>query len=167
MTCLSKLLIVFARHREDFGNGHNQFSGQLSGQNCTFVYHFQLNNDQRHWKFSTDFRRKVNRNFVGNFVRGGITLNRRWPWSDQFVWVFAGSGHVESSRTWTYRALVRLSVNDLDERNSLFSGRDWQRNDWFETSDSVSLFLFRKMNQESKLLRSCFESKNQETVGSQ
>ena len=45
--------------------------------------------------------------------------------------------------------------------------RDWQRNNWFETSDSVSLFLFLKMNQESKLLRSCFESKNQETAFSE
>ena len=45
--------------------------------------------------------------------------------------------------------------------------RDWQWNNWFETSYPVSLFLFSKMNQESKILRSCFESKNQETVGSQ
>ena len=42
--------------------------------------------------------------------------------------------------------------------------RDWQRNNWFETSDSVSLFLFREMNQESTIFRSCFKSKNQETV---
>ena len=46
----------------------------------------------------------------------------------------------------------------------LLKARDWQRNIWFETIDSVSLFLFRKMNQETKFLRSCFESKNQETV---
>ena len=48
--------------------------------------------------------------------------------------------------------------------HQLFTDRDWQRNNWFETSDSVSLFLFRKMHQESTIVTSCFEAKNQETV---
>ena len=65
--------------------------------------------------------------------------------------------------------LIMESIWKTSMKNSrkLVESRDWQRNNWFETSDSVSLFLFRKMNQESKLLRSCFESKNKETAFSQ
>ena len=43
-------------------------------------------------------------------------------------------------------------------------GKGLTKKHWFDTSDLVSLFLFRKMNQESKLLGSCFESKHQETA---
>ena len=43
---------------------------------------------------------------------------------------------------------VRLSVLG---KNYSAKAKDWQRNNWSETSDAVSRFLFRKMNQESKL----------------
>ena len=45
---------------------------------------------------------------------------------------------------------------------------DWQKkNNWFESSDSVSLFLFRRINQELLILRNCFEPKKFLTIKKQ
>ena len=97
-----------------------------------------------------------------------------WVW----VYFYNWSAFLELNFCWERESgniyiLTRLYLT-LFDASRIFSpricrlsawGRDWQRNKWFETSDSVSLFLIRIMTQESTSLRSCFKSeKNQETL---